>query len=80
MYGVFVHGFNILQIVNILPHGRYDQFKEKCVDKFQEMSRCIAHKACPAEQCMWPFLHKDTETLKGSGKYRGIKLISSLPS
>ena len=43
-FGKFV---NILQIVNMLPHEKYDMFEEGCRDKFKEMVDCVDPKSCP---------------------------------
>ena len=43
----FGKSVNILQIVNVLPHEKYDMFEEGCRDKFKEMVDSVDPKSCP---------------------------------
>ena len=79
IYSVFKHGVNLLQIVNMLPHDRFDQFTSKCVDVLKSMPMYNDHEKCAKDSCMWPLLHEDESTLKSSNKYRGINLDHTFP-
>ena len=60
IYDTFGHGINILQIVSILPHERFDKFHEVCIEKLLQMSKVIeCHEKCPMSKegkkiCLWP--------------------------
>ena len=43
----FGKSVNILQIVNMLPHEKYDMDEENCRDKFKEMVDSVDPKSCP---------------------------------
>ncbi len=53
IYDTFGHGINILQIVSILPHERFDKFHEVCIEKLLQMSKFIeCHEKCTvAHKC-----------------------------
>eukprot|EP00112_Aurelia_sp_Birch-Aquarium-sp1_P022977 Seg6674.3 transcript_id=Seg6674.3/GoldUCD/mRNA.D3Y31 product="hypothetical protein" protein_id=Seg6674.3/GoldUCD/D3Y31 len=41
IYSVFGHGVNVLQIVDILPHERFDRFEEVCIQKLDKMANAV---------------------------------------
>ena len=41
IYETFGHGVNVLQIVNMLPHNKYDNFFEKCLNKLKKMAAAV---------------------------------------
>ena len=85
IYDTFGHGINILQIVSILPHERFDKFNEVCVEKLLQMSKVIeSHEKCPLSKdgkrsCLWPKYHADLQSVLTTGKYRGIPILDDNP-
>ena len=47
LYTHFGKSVNVLQIVNILPHEKFDLFEEGCRDKLKEMVDSVAPQNCP---------------------------------
>ena len=86
MFGILVC---LYQKVCIMPHERYDSFKNIMIN-FQVMIDTIDHSNCirlSREQsvaankdsetkvkCMWPRYHKDLIELRESSSYRGVKI------
>ena len=85
IYATFGHGINILQIVSILPHERFDKFHEVCIEKLLEMSKVIeCHEKCPMPKegkkiCLCPKYHSDLQSVNTTGKYRGIPILDDNP-
>eukprot|EP00112_Aurelia_sp_Birch-Aquarium-sp1_P017083 Seg3933.2 transcript_id=Seg3933.2/GoldUCD/mRNA.D3Y31 product="hypothetical protein" protein_id=Seg3933.2/GoldUCD/D3Y31 len=85
IYETFENGVDVLQIVNMLPHDKYDNFFEKCVNKLEKMAAIAQiHELCltldkHSKKCLWPAYHADIEELNATGKYRGILLIDDHP-
>ena len=80
IYATFGHGINILQIVSILPHERFNKFHEVCIEKLLKMSKVIeCHEKCPMSKegkkiCVWPKYHSDLQSVNTTGKYWGIPI------
>ena len=74
----FGHGINVLQIVSILPHERFDKFHEVCIEKLLQMSKVIeSHARSPMPEdgkkiYLWPKYHT-------TGKYWGIPILDDNP-
>ena len=89
IYRVYGSISKILQIINLLPHERYQMFQEQ-LGLFQRMLDNIDYKTCSckavvegegvedgdqmAEKCPWPTLHQDINEVLLKGKYRGCVL------
>ena len=70
---------NICQIVDLLPHERYDDV-QAAVDQFKLMADSLEdHTKCD-EQCKWPRYHEDLAKLKTMNSYQGIKLEKPYPT
>ena len=68
---------NQCQVVDLLPHERYDNVMD-AVDTFDKMLECIDHTECVKLQgasnekkCLWPRYHSCLEALKNS-KFKGV--------
>ena len=86
MFGILVC---LYQKVCIMPHERYDSFKNIMIN-FQVMIDTIDHSNCirlsreqsvaankdseTTVKCMWPRYHKDLIELRESSSYRGVKI------
>ena len=67
MFGIFS---NTCQIVNLLPHERFDKVM-KVVEKFLKMMNAIDHTSCPEKKCLWPRYHSDVTKMNEDSKYMG---------
>ena len=89
IYRVYGSISKILQLINLLPHERYQIFQEqmgvfqKMLDN-QDFSSCsckavtkeggVEDGGQTAEKCPWPTLHQDINEVLLKGKYRGCVL------
>jgi hypothetical protein len=81
IYENFGHVANICQIVDILPHERYDSVM-KNIDHFDIMLSSIRHDKCQAiiaenehlknRKCLWPRYHNCLESLRTTEKFKGV--------
>ena len=70
---------NLCQIVDLLPHERYDNVM-KAVGQFDKMLECMNHTECvklqeadKKQKCLWPRYHACLEELKSS-KFRRVEI------
>jgi hypothetical protein len=47
LYSHYAKSVNVLQIVNILPHEKYDIFEKGCREKLKEMQESVVPEDCP---------------------------------
>ena len=66
-----------MQIVNLLPHERYDKFLKQ-MDRLQNMISTVDENSSCAELCLWKMLHSDSNCILG-GDLGSIKLTLSEP-
>ena len=66
-----------LQIVNLLPHERYDRF-ERQLEKLREMISCIDDHSSCGDPCLWKKLHSDTNCIS-TGDLGSVILNSDEP-
>ena len=90
IYNIFGSISKILQIINLLPHERYQMFQEK-MHVFQLMLEHLKPDSCPCrtvekgdggeavKECPWPYLHADINEVVNKGKYRGCVLGQLVP-
>ena len=75
-YGKIV---NVAQIVNLLPHERYDKFMAE-VAILHDMEECLSdHEKCRENvdrKCLFPLLHNDQTSLKEMGKIQDVVIVN----
>ena len=70
---------NICQIVDLLPHERYDDV-QAAVDQFKLMVDSLEdHNKC-GEKCKWPRYHEDLVELQTSKSYQNVTLEKPYPT
>lgn len=62
IYKILSHLACELQIVNLLPHERYDRF-ERQLEKLREMISCIDDHSSCGDPCLWTKLHSGTNCI-----------------
>ena len=82
IYGQYGKIVNVAQIVNLLPHERYDKFMAE-VEILHDMEACIYdHEKCTRDvdrKCLFPLLHNDRKSLKDMGKIQGVVIVNQAP-
>ena len=66
-----------MQIVDLLPHERYDKFLKQ-MDRLQNMSSIVDDQTSFAESCLWKMFHSDSNCIL-DGDLGSIKLTASEP-
>ena len=86
VYGQYGKIVNVAQMVNVLPHERFDLFMKE-VSVLDKMAKCLtSHKNCGTlveenakVKCLLPLLHADKESLQNKGEIRNIPVIEENP-
>ena len=86
VYGQYGKIVNVAQMVNVLPHKRFDLFMKE-VSVLHKMAKCLtSHKNCGTlveenakVKCLFPLLHADKQSLQTTGKIRNIPVIEENP-
>ena len=86
VYGQYGKIVNVAQMVNVLPHERFDLFTKE-VSVLDKMAKCLtSHKNCGTlveenakVKCLLPLLHADKESLQNKGEIRNIPVIEENP-
>ena len=80
VYNRFGMIVNLLQIVNMLPHTKYDKFVEIASD-LKTMASSVNPENCHCNHqhpdkglCLWPLLHKDLKEVASMSTYRGVTI------
>ena len=70
---------NICQIVDLLPHERYDKV-QAALEQFKLMADSLEdHNKC-GEKCRWPRYHKDLVELQTLKSYQNVTLEKPYPT
>ena len=74
IYNIFSELVSELQIVNVFPFERLDNFR-RCNEKIKKMCEGIQDHTKCGNNCLWPVIHKDKdEIIKGKTFYLTILL------
>ena len=78
IYNLFSDIVNLLQKVNILPHIKYEKFN-LLILKLEDMCLTISdHYKCLKDQCNWPYLHGNHDSIVNDNIFRGISLCEPI--
>ena len=85
VYGQFGKIVNAAQIVDVLPHERFELFMKE-VGMLNKMVKCLCdHRNCAKfvekkVTCLFPLFHADKESLQTKGEIRNIPVVDRAES
>ena len=63
VYSRFSKAVCVLQVVNMLPHVKFDKFEEECREKLLDMNRTVDVTKCSCWLLPWPQLPDQVEKI-----------------